>query len=242
MKRPPVKLPVSWSFSRYNDYKLCPLKFRLKHLDKISEPPNEAMARGGHIHKLAEQYIKSEVRRLPPELNYFEDEFKMLRKQYKRKINGMVVEDNWSFTKDWVETQWDDWVNCYVRIKLDCAHHENDETLIVTDWKTGKFRPEMNEDYLEQLELYALAALLLHEHIDVVKPRLAYIDVGVIYPPENDPIIFTRADIPRLKKTWEKRVRPMMCDKTHAPRPNNLCRWCFYRADNKANGGGQCKY
>lgn len=238
----PVKQITSWSYSRYSDYKTCPLKAKLKHLEKISEPPNDAMARGGQIHTLAEKYIKGEIRLLPVELKLFDKEFKKLKAQYKKKVNGMVVEDNWSFTKDWTETQWNDWVGCWVRIKLDCAHHEDGETLVITDWKTGKFREEMNEDYVEQLELYALSALLLHDHIKVVKPRLAYLDVGVIYPDPEKPLIFTRDDIPKLKKLWEKRTKAMMNDKLFAPRPNNLCKWCHYRAGNKANGGGQCKF
>lgn len=238
----PIKQITSWSFSRYNTYKQCPLKLKLSAIDRIREPGNEAMQRGDAIHKLAEKYIKGEGRTMPPELKLFADEMKKLRAQYKKKINGMVVEDNWSFTKDWDETQWDDWIHCWLRIKLDCAHHEDDETLIITDWKTGKFRIEMNEEYIEQLELYALAALLLHEHIQQVKPRLAYLDLGITYPEAGKELVFTRADIPRLKKLWEKRTKPMLNDKTFAPRPNDKCRWCFYRASNKAAGGGQCKY
>jgi hypothetical protein len=153
----PIKKITSWSFSRYSDYKQCPAKAKYKHIDRIKEPPNPAMARGAAIHTLAEEYIKGKGRTLPPELKLFEAEFKALRKQFKKSINGMVVEDNWSFTSNWEETAWDDWIHCWVRIKLDCAHHEGDDILIVTDWKTGKFREEMNEDYVEQLELYALA-------------------------------------------------------------------------------------
>ena len=36
---------TSWSFSRYMDYKGCPAKAKYKHLDKLQEPPNDAMAR-----------------------------------------------------------------------------------------------------------------------------------------------------------------------------------------------------
>lgn len=239
----PIKQVTSWSFSRYSTYKVCPLKLKLSAIDRIREPGNEAMARGAAIHTLAEKYIKGEVRSLPPELKLFKDEFKKLRTQYKKKINGMVVEDNWSFTKDWTETQWNNWAECVVRIKLDCAHHQDDETLIITDWKTGKFRPEMNEEYVEQLELYALAALLLHEHIQQVKPRLVYLDLGITYPEAGAELVFTRADIPKLKKLWEKRTKPMMNDKQFAPRANEKCKWCWYGQSKKAAGGpGLCKY
>lgn len=245
-RRIPAKQITAWSFSRYADYKQCPLKAKLKHIDRIKEPPNDAMARGAGVHDKAEAYIKGTLARLPKELSAFKEDFQRLRKQYKKAINGMVVEDTWAFTKDWDETAWDDWVGCRVRIKLDCAEHEDDITLIIRDWKTGKFRPEMNEDYVEQLELYALAALLLHEHIEVVKPRLVYLDYGIEYPEpgtkDEEQLTFTRKDIPRLKKLWAKRTGPMLKDKIFAPRPNNKCHWCFFRKSNAANGGGQCKY
>ena len=61
----PIKQITSWSFSRYSDYKLCPLKARLKHVDKHKEPQNDAMARGQAIHKLAEDYTKGSIARLP---------------------------------------------------------------------------------------------------------------------------------------------------------------------------------
>jgi putative RecB family exonuclease len=242
MAKKTAKKITSWSFSRYSDYKQCPLKAKLKHLDKINEPPNAAMARGSEIHTLAEQYIKGDRRNLPAELKQFKPEFAALRKQFKKSISGMVVEDTWAFTKDWTETQWDNWTQCFVRIKLDCAHHEDDETLIVSDWKTGKFRPEMNDDYIEQLELYALAALLLHPHIEQVKPRLVYIDQGIIYPDEDNPLVFKRSEIEGLKKLWAKRIKAMVNDTTFAPRPNDKCRWCHYRNSNKENGGGQCRF
>ena len=100
-----IKQATSWSFSRYSDYKQCPLKFKRNHIDKIKEPPNPAMARGAAIHTMVEDYIKGKGRTLPMELKLVGDELKTLRKQFKKSINGMVVEDNWSFTKDWQETE-----------------------------------------------------------------------------------------------------------------------------------------
>lgn len=234
----PIKKIESWSFSRYSDYKQCPAKAKYKHVLKMKEPKNQAMERGAAIHDLAEKYIKGTITRLPAELKLFEVEFKALKKQYKKSINGMVVEDNWSFTKSWEETEWDNWVHCWVRIKLDCAHHDDEVTLRIRDWKTGKFREEMNEEYVEQLELYALAALLLHPHIERAVPELDYLDEGTIYPPEGKELVFTRADIPRLKKLWEKRTKAMLNDTVFAPRPNDKCRWCFF----SASKNGPCKY
>lgn len=238
----------SWSFSRYNDYKQCPLKFKLKYLEKISEPPGPAIARGQELHDNAAAFITGKAPKLHADLkaNYGE-EFKRLRAAHKKRTSGMTVEDTWAFTAEWEQTTWNDWVRCWVRIKLDCGFVQPDGvTYRIKDWKTGKFRgadSDKNAEYMEQLELYALAAMLLMPHVERVIPSLEYVDADVQFPPE--PLVFTRADIPRLKKLWAARVAPMFRDKKFAPRPNSLCKFCHYRAENAAampNGEARCKY
>lgn len=240
MKKPTMKQLTSWSFSRYSVYKECPLKAKLKFIDKLPEPGNAAMERGNLIHKEAESYIKGELRNLPNTLAKFKDLFRQLKAHYK-KLTTMVVEDTWAFTATWTQTQWNDWAGCAVRIKTDCAwitKRKDGLVMEVVDWKTGKFRAEKNEEYLEQLELYALAALILNHDLDAVEPRLVYLDLEVVFPPEDEPIRYTHADVPRLKQLWAARVKPMLTDTKFQARPNNNCRFCHYRKSN----GGPCKY
>jgi hypothetical protein len=234
---------TSWSFSRYSLWRQCPLKFKLSALMKIAEPKNDAMQRGADIHTTAEQYLKGVITKLPAELKLFADEFKKLRLLYKKRAVGITVEDNWAFTNTWDRTEWNNWVKCWVRIKLDAAHVEANNIMIVTDWKSGKMRAELHEEYLEQLQLYALAALLLHPYIEYVKPRLVYLDQGMTYPMPDEEIVYDRTDIPKLKKLWEKRVKPMFADTSFVAKPNDKCHWCFYGQSGKAKGGpGLCKY
>lgn len=243
MPKPVVKQITSWSFSRYSDYKSCPFKAKMKHVDKIQEPPNPAMARGGEIHTMAENYIKGKMKVMPKELKLFADEFKKLKVAYKKKAAVEVfVEDSWAFTDKWLETVWNDWANCWVRIKLDCAHMVEDGVLRVIDWKTGKCREDNQEDYLEQLDLYALGAFLMFPKVMEVRPELKYLDYGITFNGKDEPLVYKRSDLPKLKKAWEKRVKAMLNDKMFPPRPNKFCGWCFYRKANKANGGGQCKF
>lgn len=235
-----AKAVTSWSFSRYGDYKKCPLAFKLKHIDKIAEPKSAAMQRGIDIHNLAEAYVVGKIAKLPPELANFKEEFTKLRKMYKAKKLPMVVEDSWAFTVDWEETQWNNWVQCWVRIKLDCAHYEEGNVMFVTDYKTGKMSEYKNVEYMEQLELYALAALLMAAEPEkvTIKPRLLYLDSGDTYPPVGQEITYTFKDLPKLKKTWEQRVKPMMTATNFPPRANDGCRWCFYGQSGKATKGG----
>ncbi|MGH7869653.1 MAG: PD-(D/E)XK nuclease family protein, partial [Candidatus Dormibacteraceae bacterium] len=165
-------------------------------------------------------------------------DLRKLRALYKKRLSGVIVEDTWAFTRGWEQTRWDDWVGCWVRIKLDCAHRTSDDVLVVTDWKTGKFRPDQNEEYVEQLELYALAALILHPHLKEVRPRLAYLDTGDVYPPAGQELVFIQADVKRLKALWAKRTKAMLSDTVFAPKPNRFCAWCHFRKSNN----GPCKF
>ncbi len=243
MTWPPAKNITAWSFSRYSTYKQCPLKLKLSAIDRIKEPASAPMERGDAIHKLAQAYLNGDKKTLPKELAPVADEVRRLRAIVK---NGVAtVEDNWAFRQDWTATTWDDWAKCWVRIKLDLAHFETEDLLVVTDWKSGKFRPDNLQEYLEQIDLYKLGALLTFSHVKGLKviARLIYTDHGIYYPPiEEGMVAATAHDLPRLKREWEKRVKPMMKDATFAPKPNKFCYSCHYRASNKAAGGGQCKY
>lgn len=237
---------TSWSWSRYYDYKTCPLKSRLAHIDKIREPKNDAMARGAQLHDDIRDYIKGTTKTLK-QWAFKKDVvvwFDVAKKAMKRKSLQPIIEEDWAFTKEWTQTQWNDWNGCVLRVKLDAGIFEDDgETLIVTDWKSGKARLEESIMYTEQLELQALAALVLYPQVTRVKPRLAYVDHGIIYPAANEPIIFTQADVKKLKATWAKRTKAMLSDTTFAPRPNDKCRWCWYGQSKKRNGGpGLCKF
>jgi CRISPR/Cas system-associated exonuclease Cas4 (RecB family) len=228
---------TAWSFSRYMDYKACPAKASYKHLQGLKEPPNAAMQRGSDIHKLAEDYTKGTLKRLPAELKLFADHFKQLKAQ---KVK--MVEESWTFRQDWTATEWNDWTGAWLRAKLDAGYiNVEHNALVVVDHKTGKYREEKNNEYLEQLELYGTVGLVRHPTVAVVSPRLWYLDIGRVYPdPEKgeDELEFFRGDAEKLKKKWVARIKPMMTDTTFKPTPGAACTYCHYRKSN----GGPCQY
>jgi hypothetical protein len=240
---------TSWSFSRLKSYETCPLKLKLTAIDKLKEPQSPAMARGDGIHKTIEAFIKSGTSgRVPKELEAHAATLKDLRNRYKKARDTIVVEDTWAFKSDWTRTTWDDWSGCWLRVKLDVAYVElvgKKPVLRIIDWKSGKFSPQFNlQEYLDQLDLYGLGALLVNADIPDIEviPQLYYTDAGVVYPPEGETKVYTHADFPRLKKAWMARAKPMLNDRQFAPKPNRWCSNCFFRKANKAAGGGQCVY
>lgn len=237
--RSPLRSLTSWSFSRFSVYDQCPAKAKYAFIDKIKEPPNPAMNRGNEIHKAAEAYVKGEGRVVPKELKLVGTELKAMRAAKKHDDTSVVVETTWAFTHDWKVTRWDDWRGCTLRVKVDVAQLVGRNVLIITDWKTGKFRPEKHQEYMSQIELYGLGGLKYYgAQIDHVRPRLIYTDLGTTYPLEDGQLVYSRKDVPRLQKSWEARTKPMLKDTTFAPKPSNLCLWCHYRKEN----GGPCKF
>ena len=240
----------SWSWSRYADYTQCPRRAKLKHVDRHKEPGSAAMDRGAEIHDLISGFIKGAIKTLivpegaPKEFwKPWEKELKLYRAAYKKKNHGMTVEDDWAFTRDWERCRWDDWHKCWVRLKLDLAHPISKTELVITDWKTGKAREEERTAYKAQLELYALAALILHPHVTTVYPRLAFIDAETTFPVVREDLKFTQTDVVKLKKEWAKRTKAMFLDDIFAARPSPKCRWCWFGQAKKAQGGpGFCEF
>lgn len=225
----PFKLDA-WSFSRFRDHRTCPAFFKFKYIDKRAEPGNDAMQRGTAIHTLAEDYVKGKVKILPAELKLFEEEFAVLKK------NKALAEGSWAFSADWEPTDWFKRAGKpapWVRIKIDvCMVEKHDNSLSVIDHKTGRFNAYKNPEYEEQLELYGVGGLLNYPRIAGVRPLLYFLDAGIIHP-EGKPLV-THKELPKLKKKWEAKVKPMFNETAWKPKPGKQCDWCHFR---KANNG-----
>lgn len=250
MATSPIKFFSSWSATRYGDWLECPLKAKLKHLDKIQEPidPKGPMARGNDLHANAANFIMSRVDDLHPDLEkYYGADLRELRALFTKRTAAPVVEDDWVLTAQWEPTHVRDWDGAWLRVKLDCGYYpKGPESMRIKDWKTGKFSKWKLDPYMLQLEIYAVCAFVLNPHLQEVIPSLEFVDEDKQYP--ETPLVFKREQLPALKKLWEKRLGPMMADRKFDPKPGKHCDWCYYGKkkveERKTNGhlGEYCKY
>jgi hypothetical protein len=217
---------IAWSYSRLTAYEECPQKTKFRVIDKLPEPDESkspALVNGIAVHTAIEQYLKGESEDVS-KFKLLADEFKELR------ALGTQAELEVTFNKDWELTGWFD-KDAWLRIKID-GFISKDGVARLMDWKTGKNRG----GYEQQLELYALAAMLIDEQCETATGELFFVDSGEIIATKRG--AYTRADIPELKKIWIKRTLPMLSDTMFAPRPGNHCRWCNF---SKAKGGS-CRF
>ena len=212
-----------WSYSRFTTYTECPLKARLKFIERLKEPGNEAMDRGTKLHNLAELYLKEPA----PMYAVLPDELAQLREPLKcAKEQGAEAELELAFNRAWEPVGWFD-KSCWLRVKADIVIGPVGDDLTIVDLKTGKQR-----DYTKQLELYALAAFKQWPELQHVMAEVWYIDHGTV-----EAVEFNRGQEADLTAAWEAAVKPMLSDDIYAPRPGQYCRWCHFRKMN----GGPCK-
>ena len=236
---PKAPLPqiTAWSYSRWRDYEQCPAKAKYKHIDRIKEPGSKAMDRGSDIHKSAENFVKGLAKTLCAELKNFAAHIRKLKK------DNAEAEGEWAFSAGWRSMV--SWFSgmAWCRIKIDVfALSKDRKRFRVVDYKTGR----IYDDNIEQTELYALGAFknpALNE-IEAVDVELWYVDqpiqIGV------NPVVktFPRTEEPALEALWEKRTKAMFMDRRFAPRPNDKCRWCWFRKGNTEypGGHGPCQF
>lgn len=229
MPTKPVKKFTAWSYSRLGDYTACPLRAKLKHLDRIPEPSAPALERGAVIHEAAAKYVSGTTKTLPKDLKLFKKEFAALRKASKGAAGRVyLVEEQWAFNDKWNPCGWFG-DGSWCRMVLDLGYKDGG-TLRIIDYKTGRVRAE---EQRPQLALYALGGLAKFPDVEKVVAEFWYLDHGEIIQEE-----YVAAELKELKKAWGVKVKPMLKDKTFAPRPSDKCRWCHY---SKAKMG-HCKF
>lgn len=209
---------TAWSYSRYGVYEACPLKAKLLYIDKFKEETSAAMEKGKAVHAEIERYLKVPDERVP------QSAVKLCADYEELKARKPYVELQVCFNKDWQPVDWfakDAWC----RIAIDALVKE-DAYCWVVDHKTGKVR----DTYEPQLELYALAALLMFPTVETVDVSLLFVDAGKRLDGQQ----FTRADVDMLKAKWSDRVEAMLTDTEFPATPNMYCGYCAFR---KSSGG-----
>lgn len=211
----------AWSFSSLSVYEQCPMRAKLKQIDKIEEPTTPALTRGSEIHDLAERYVRGqEGDEVPLPLQQFTKGFEQLKAQFA--AGKVTCEEDWAFTKDWSETGWTS-PDCWHRAKLDAFLIEDDGSALIVDYKTGKkFGNELKHG--EQGLTYAIGAFLRHPELNFIKIEFWYLDKGEKLRRE-----YTREQALLFHPRLHQRAVKMTTAVDFPAKPSFIaCRWCHY--------------
>lgn len=209
----------SWSFSSLMTYERCPYAARLKHIDRVPEPPpapDSPLLRGTLFHESIESHLKTGAPLIPELASW-----KSRLDEIQATPGIQVIEDEWGFDLDWNPV---DWRGATCRMKLDLAFI-GDETARIIDWKTGK--AQGNEiKHSMQGQLYAIGCLARHPELRSIKAEFHYLDF-----PDSNPLAATyRPDqIVRFRDAYNRRAAKMLSDEELRPIPSKSnCRFCSY--------------
>lgn len=218
----------TWSYSRYSTYKACPRKAKYAYVDYIKEPSNEYMERGTKYHDLAEKFIKGELKRFPKELDGLKHVIVLMRDGFK--AGEVFTEHEWGFNSDWNPCEYK---GAWLKMKIDCAASDESDRMVIIDWKTGKYNSDRVAGYLEQLSLYALGTFIMYPNINIIEPRIGFLDHGIMYPVTKDLTYYREHDYRHLLQEWISKANVML-DDTEFICNNSFvtCRWCYYNVNN----------
>lgn len=218
---------IALSWSRLSDYQQCPLKFKLKYIDKnpkfkedSSKSPH--LVRGTNVHAALENYVIQrtsgqevtisslpEVENTKPFIDRFVDNY-----------DTVIPETQIAINKNWERVEWFS-SDAYYRAILDLIAIRATDIQIV-DYKTGKFRDyDGGPTGKGQLHLSAAIGLHLWPQIDDLRTSYAYVDHKQIIAKK-----FTQLDKIPLREHFDEMHDKVNSDQTMKPCVNEFCKWC----------------
>ena len=231
---------TTWSPSKLGCYLECPARAKYKYLEKLPDPGGPALVRGSFVHEQCEHYVAGRIKALASiyqgePLDWHPKtvaELKRLRKVYPK---GKVrTELDLGLTAQWQKCEWMA-PNVWVRAKVDLIElNPKKGELAITDWKTGRFKPD--GEYDDQLCLYCTALLSAFPEYNTATARLWFTDVGEQVTRHTGRL--ERKGLENMQKAWSIKVAPMFKDTEHAPTPSPGCRFCPYSVQKS----GPCKF
>ncbi|WP_124039478.1 RecB family exonuclease [Neoactinobaculum massilliense] len=246
--------------SRTKDFKQCPLLFRFRSVDRLSQPPTKEQLRGTIVHSVLEHLFDYSPQERTPETAHA-----LLPTRWNSHVEAHpdVIE---IFTS---ENELAEWMDSAGSLLDNYFHMENPQFLQpvarerfvnarltsglairgivdrldatptgeqrVVDYKTGKSpAARFQDEALFQMRFYALA-LKLATGTMPIRTQLVYLKDGrtLTYDP-------TPEDLPRLAEdlnnTWEL-IEKRLDSGDFEPHTSRLCDWCYFKRICPAWGG-----
>jgi hypothetical protein len=203
--------------------------------------------RGGAIGNAVNRYLLGKAKKPPNEIR--NEKVKESMAEAKKLVaagdgkveHQIVLDDGWKPVSQYTKDAW-------FRGKLDVlVKRAKDKLLRVIDWKTGNIDkrtggPDLRKKhkYDHQLVIYNVAAMSAYPEAAKATASLVFLDAGPRFDPVHakPALDITRNGLRRAQAALRERVKPLLSDKTFAPRPGYYCGYCPYAKDR----GGPCKF
>lgn len=224
----------NWSFSKLMMYEACPMRVKLKYIERLPEPPlppENPLERGSRIHNRIEDYIvgKTSVYQ-EPEAKKIEVFVPVIG--HLRTLHGTgqaTAEQDIFFDENWNLTNRK---NVWLWLKKDYNVKDNANLRVITgDWKSGKSGYKTME-HIQQTQLYVACDALQFEWAETFDAELGYVDEGWIRR-----ATYQREEALKFIGRFDARADRLYNDKFFRPNANKItCRYCPF----SPRGTGAC--
>ena len=246
----PVQIPKSISPSSISQFQSCPLAFRFSYVDKLPQEPSPAASKGTLVHRALEHLMmrapeyrsianalvdlataRSELAADPDftGLNLTEDEWGIFYEEAERLVHKYFeLEDPSSIRPIGLELRLQANIgSATVRGVIDRLELNDDDELIISDYKTGKAPgPRYQDQRLAGVNLYAL---MVQETLGKrpVKVQLLYLaDPVAIVATTSDQQ--TRGVANKTQAVWDA-IGDACTKVDFRTKPGPLCNWCSFK-------------
>ena len=236
--------------SRAGDFKTCPQLFKFRAVDRLPEPTSIYQARGTTAHLALQRLFDDPEQDRTPERLYdlfreawteirgeeeFEGLFESIDEERQWGLDSMdllanyfSVEDPRTFDPEGRELDMlEDLDGIVIRGILDRMDRDEDGSLIILDYKTGKAPPERYA--LSAFFALKIYALLIRQRTGETpkEVHLLYLNGPTLYRLPIDDRQLDAMD-GQLRALWKAIDRAMETDRYPA-RPGRLCDWCSFQ-------------
>jgi hypothetical protein len=239
---------IPYSFSKIATFYQCPQKFKLRYKDKIFiKSDNIALEKGSYIHHCIENNIMdNEITpfkfRLSSEENikeynnivrtFFNSD---LYKSYKN-LPNKKVEEGFSLSiidKKIIPGSYkkDSLVRGYIDFM---SLAEDGKSLLIVDWKTGKFKEDINQ---LQVQIYALWAFYTFPEVYTIDTTFCFVEHSKMVNKQ-----FTRDDINDIKKNVLSHILGIEKAQEFKKNVSALCDYCEFKQNGYCDGKFESKW
>lgn len=222
--------PIALSFSRLSDYEQCPLKFESKYIKKTypDDSNNPAFAKGKAIHKQLEDYVNfmrigTDAENFPPTMGaHAKNAIGMIEKLYKVSNGNIYPEKQLAVDQNYRKCDW--FAKPTVvkwRAIIDCLVFLDDETLLIIDWKSGKFR-EYEDGPTTQLKLTAVILFNLYPKINKITSSYMFVEHK-----RTVQVDFNRDQLVSMQEKFDDAYTTVNQDGDFLYKKNRYCNWCL---------------
>lgn len=218
-----------WSYSRLQTYAQCPMQFRLRYVDHEEGTTSAAATRGTLVHEFAENYARH---CFATKTDTDWDAGRRMLASYPPEVRAICERFVESTSWDWsltvadgngVEREFEAPLpggRGLLRGRCDLVlYNEFEDSLIVTDYKSGWSPREKPEECPPQLQCYAWAMQQAFTGVESVRAIYRYLGNGISYA----------WDVWEPSPDWAvSLIDRIASDDEYRATPGDACEWCDY--------------